>query len=239
MTRNLQQPPWFGPYWMGRRIAREGRRWAPRRGRWITYAAASLAVLALVPRIVLASCRGLPVAGRGFPSALLSRLLTAVVAPIHMATITAAADRERPLALPAVPRMQNCHLRGIAHPVRLRRANPGQRLDPMSRCRCLVSAVRLSGARPHKRKAPASTGAFLFPRHPQLTAAHPTRYRADDAVSGTSRCKLLRVQMVADTCPASCTSTSASVTPRCNRAIVITTPPVAPLRSRPYRVALP
>src|SRR5690349_917396 len=119
MTRNLQQPPWFGPYWLGRRIGREGRRWAPRHGRWITYAAASLTMLALVARVVLASCRGLPMAGRRFPPALLLCLLAAVIAPIHMATITAAADPERPLALPAVPRMQNRHFPCIAHPVRL------------------------------------------------------------------------------------------------------------------------
>jgi hypothetical protein len=197
MTPNLQQPPWFGPCWLGRRIARKGRRWAPSRGRWITYAAAPLTVLALVPRIVLASCRGLPMAGRGFPSAPLFCLVTAVIAPIHMAPITAAADRKSPLALPAVPCVQNRHLQRIPHPVRLRRANPGQRSGPVSRCRCLVSAVRLSGARPHKRKAPAPTGAFLFPRHPQHTA-RPPRYRADDAVFTPSRFKLLRVHAVAD-----------------------------------------
>ena len=42
----------------------------------------------------------------------------------------------------------------------------------------------------------------------------------------------------ATACPASCTSTSASVTLRWSRAIV-TTPPAAPLGSRPSHVALP
>lgn len=198
MTRNLQQPPWFGPCWMGRRVAREGRRWAPRRGRWITYAAAPLTVLALVPRVVLASCRGLPMPGRRFPPPLPSRLFPTVIASIHMATITAAADRERPLALPAVPRMQNRHLQRIAHPVRLRRANPGHHPNPVSLCRCSCRQCVLVALRPHKRKAPASTGAFLFPRHPQHTA-RPPRYRADDAVSEASRFKLLRVHVLADT----------------------------------------
>lgn len=199
MTRNLQQPPWFSPCWMGRRVGWQGRRRAPRRGRWITYAAAPLTVLALVPRVVLASCRGLPMAGRGFPPTPLFCLVPAVIAPVHVAAITAAADRERPLALPAVPRVQNRHTQRIAHPVRLRRANPGHHPNPVSLCRCSCRQCVLVALRPHKRKAPASTGAFLFPRPLSAYPHHPPRYRADDAVKAPSRFKLLRVLVVADT----------------------------------------
>ena len=163
MTRNLQQPPWFGPYWSGRRVGWQGRRRAPHRGRWITYAAPPLTVLALVARVVLASCRRLPMAGRRFPPALPSRFLAALIAPVHMATITAAADRKRPPALPAVPSMQNRHLQRIAHPVRLWRANPGQRPSPVSRCRCLLSAVRFPARVLTNEKLRRSPELFSFP----------------------------------------------------------------------------
>lgn len=47
---------------------------------------------------------------RGFATTLSLRLVAALLAPVGMAAITAAADPERPLALPAVPSIQNRHI---------------------------------------------------------------------------------------------------------------------------------